>query len=322
MKDNSAPVHVLMATYNSAKTIETAMASVLNQSHSNLTLLIQDDGSTDNTLTQIYTYLQQHPEHKDRIILEKNNKNLGVAQTRQILLSHSKKHNPRAYLLWLDSDDQYTDLTFIQTLIVQMRETQADIGLFNYAIVYDADISESSKCGLEEDRQTSTEILKKIKASKNKTVSAENFPELLRFTSFGCTKCYAPTVELPTPDDCPFEDFVYMAALLKAKKVVAFDPQKYPFQYTRHATSICGNRLPENFTTHIPRQLVRFYNIMKDCHDDTQQLALAEKYIQDMLRKYGKILHALIKEKRPGFTTKTLEKFNRVYVEYFSSNSA
>jgi rhamnosyltransferase len=43
-------IDILMATYNGEKYIREQIESLQNQSYRNWTLLISDDGSTDNTL--------------------------------------------------------------------------------------------------------------------------------------------------------------------------------------------------------------------------------------------------------------------------------
>lgn len=315
--EKTPAMHVLMPAYNVENYIETAIASVLNQSHKKTVLIIYNDGSSDNTRGRIDAYLTNYPEHKNRVLITSNKENAGISHARTVLLEQSKEHNPNAYLLWLDADDQYTDLTFIETLMNQMQKTKADIGLFNYSIQYESGIAELHKFGLELDRDNSRKVLEQIYSSPEHSISPEKLPDLLNFTSFGCTKCYAPSVTLPKPANYPFEDFVYMAALLNAEKITALPPDQEPFQYSRRATSICGQRQPENFTIHIPTQLIRFFDIVEERfgfsrkRDHMQRIILAQDYVDDSLKKYGGMLNMLIKENLPGFTAETLNAFMR-----------
>ena len=50
MSFNQEKIDILMATYNGEKYIREQIESLQNQSYNNWTLLISDDGSTDNTL--------------------------------------------------------------------------------------------------------------------------------------------------------------------------------------------------------------------------------------------------------------------------------
>ena len=43
-------ISVIMSSFNSEKTIEESIQSILNQDYKNIEFLIVDDGSTDNTL--------------------------------------------------------------------------------------------------------------------------------------------------------------------------------------------------------------------------------------------------------------------------------
>ena len=49
-------VDILMATYNGAKYLSQQLDSLLAQTHQNFRLLVNDDGSTDNTLALLETY--------------------------------------------------------------------------------------------------------------------------------------------------------------------------------------------------------------------------------------------------------------------------
>ncbi|QSO47534.1 glycosyltransferase family 2 protein [Alicyclobacillus mengziensis] len=94
-----ALVSVIMATYNIPDTqiLRTAINSVLRQTFSNFELIICDDGSTNDT----YELLQEISRQDDRIILVRNQINMGAAVARNacIRLAGGK------FIAIMDSDD-------------------------------------------------------------------------------------------------------------------------------------------------------------------------------------------------------------------------
>lgn len=87
-------VSVIMAAYNAEDTILRAVHSVLNQSYTNLELLVVDDGSQDNTLGLLNTVTD------NRLKLIPQN-NAGVANARNKAFSFATGD----YIAFLDADD-------------------------------------------------------------------------------------------------------------------------------------------------------------------------------------------------------------------------
>ena len=54
-------IQILMSTYNGGRYIRTQLKSIVAQTIKNKTLLIRDDGSTDNTIEIIQEYQKQYP---------------------------------------------------------------------------------------------------------------------------------------------------------------------------------------------------------------------------------------------------------------------
>ena len=90
-------ITVLMPTYNREKYVREAIVSILNQTYTNFTLLIYDDGSTDNTV-RIIEELQQKDS---RIKLIRGEINKGGLYAKQYLLDTCETE----IATWLDSDD-------------------------------------------------------------------------------------------------------------------------------------------------------------------------------------------------------------------------
>lgn len=87
-------VSVIIPTYNRARIVREAIASVLAQTERNLEVIVVDDGSTDDTCSIVETL------NDDRIIYFYK-KNDGPASARNLGLSKAKGE----YLVFLDHDD-------------------------------------------------------------------------------------------------------------------------------------------------------------------------------------------------------------------------
>ncbi|MGE9549669.1 glycosyltransferase family 2 protein [Erwinia amylovora] len=57
-------VSILLCSYNGEKYLREQLDSIIEQSHTNWTLYISDDGSTDNTLAIIFEYRKKLPDNK------------------------------------------------------------------------------------------------------------------------------------------------------------------------------------------------------------------------------------------------------------------
>lgn len=93
--NNKPLVSVVMPAYNAKENIHEAIKSILDQTYSNIELIVIDDGSTDDTSKIISTIYDQ------RVKYYKNSYNRGLVYTlnRGIKLSNGK------YIARMDSDD-------------------------------------------------------------------------------------------------------------------------------------------------------------------------------------------------------------------------
>lgn len=93
-------VSVIMPTYNTGKFLSDSIESVLNQTYTNLELLITDDGSTDPLTLEI---LRKYQEQDDRVKVEYLNYKQGPACSR----NNSIQRAQGRYIAFCDSDDQW-----------------------------------------------------------------------------------------------------------------------------------------------------------------------------------------------------------------------
>lgn len=113
-------ISVIIPAYNAEKTIEESIKSVLGQ---DVEIIIVIDGSTDGTLS-ICQDMQKN--NKNILIIEQENK--GPFEARQTGIKNAKGK----YLVFLDSDDSYTENTIIRVTEVINKYNEPDVVRFRY----------------------------------------------------------------------------------------------------------------------------------------------------------------------------------------------
>lgn len=143
LKDNGSieteKVAIVMATYNGAAYIREQIDSILNNTYTNWSLEICDDGSKDETISIIKEYMEIDPK---RIFLHQNTQNLGVV--RNFLEGACRASGD--YIMFADQDDVWLPDKIAHTLS-KMNETeqgQKDIpaAVFTDAKVVDEKLQE------------------------------------------------------------------------------------------------------------------------------------------------------------------------------------
>jgi glycosyltransferase involved in cell wall biosynthesis/predicted nucleic acid-binding Zn-ribbon protein len=99
-------VSVIMPVYNRARTVKSAVDSVLTQTYRNIELVIVDDGSDDGTVELIESI------NDDRIVLLRNDGCQGVSKARNRALKAARGK----YITYLDSDNTW-DPRYIAAMV-------------------------------------------------------------------------------------------------------------------------------------------------------------------------------------------------------------
>ena len=98
MATNESPlISIMMGVYNCASTVEEAVHSIIAQTVTDWELIICDDGSSDNT----YEVVQELARREPRIVLIRNDRNMGLAPT----LNHCLSIARGTYTARMDGDD-------------------------------------------------------------------------------------------------------------------------------------------------------------------------------------------------------------------------
>lgn len=97
-------VSVIMGVYNCESTIEQAINSIIEQTYQNWELIVCDDGSVDKTIEIV----EKIAERESRIIILKNQKNLGLGET----LNRCLEKATGDYIARMDGDDDCSKVRF------------------------------------------------------------------------------------------------------------------------------------------------------------------------------------------------------------------
>lgn len=95
----NSEVSVIMGIYNCEKTLPVAIQSILDQTYSNVRLILCDDASTDGTYAVALAFQKRYPQ---KIILLRNAKNAGLA----FCLNRCLQYAESPYIARMDGDDE------------------------------------------------------------------------------------------------------------------------------------------------------------------------------------------------------------------------
>ena len=114
---------VCMPVYNTGKYLDEAIKSILNQTFSDLELIIVDDCSTDDS----YKIAESCAEKDDRVKLYKNDVNSGPLKS----LLKAFANSSGEIMMFLDSDD-YLDPDTLETVNKELKKTNTDLLVYGY----------------------------------------------------------------------------------------------------------------------------------------------------------------------------------------------
>ena len=119
-------IDILLATYNGEKYLEEQLNSILNQTYSNIRILISDDCSKDKTRKILEKYAQKD----NRIQLYFQEKNLGYVKNFEFLLRQVEND---IYML-SDQDDVWQE-TKVEHTYKKLIESNADLVFTDLEVV-------------------------------------------------------------------------------------------------------------------------------------------------------------------------------------------
>ena len=128
-------ISVIIPVYNTESYLDECIRSIVNQSYSDLEIIIIDDCSTDNSGSVI----DQWAQRDSRILAIHNEKQCGVSFSRNLGIKRARGE----YLSFVDSDD-YTDPLMYEHLLKIMEKYSVDLVIFPWLTVTDDTIEETN----------------------------------------------------------------------------------------------------------------------------------------------------------------------------------
>lgn len=121
-------ISVIVSVYNTEKYIEKCLDSLLNQTYSNIEIVVINDCSTDGSLKILKKYAKKY----DNMILIENKENKGLSYSRNVGLEKATGK----YIGYIDSDD-YVDSTYYEQMMKAIKKEKSEIAIADMKIVYE-----------------------------------------------------------------------------------------------------------------------------------------------------------------------------------------
>ena len=110
-------ISIIVPCYNAEKWIEETLQSLMNQTYSNLEILVVDDGSTDDSCKVVQSLLNK--DDRVKLITKQNG---GVSDTRNIGIEKATGE----YVAFIDADD-WVELDAYEKMLKKIKSENADI---------------------------------------------------------------------------------------------------------------------------------------------------------------------------------------------------
>ena len=133
LKDNLPLVSIVITSFNCAKFINAAIASVLEQDYPNLEVIVSDNCSTDDSKKIISKFF-----YDDRLHFYENPTNIGMMPN---FLRATKELASGKYITYVSSDDYLVNSNFISEAIARIQQND------DISIVHSINLSEVTETG-------------------------------------------------------------------------------------------------------------------------------------------------------------------------------
>lgn len=269
-------VQILLSTYNGEKYLSEQLNSLLQQSYSNIHILIRDDGSKDRTINILEDYQKKFPQ-KIQLILDKN---IGVIKSFFKLIEISE--NDYDFYFFCDQDDFWEKDKIKKAVEMIKKEKDKCIGYFSNLKLVDENLSFM--------RFAYSKVLKP-------SLLNSFFENIVTGCTYACNKNLflkiKEGVKIINVKKISMHDYYfYFLSCLYGKLI--YDEKSY-ILYRQHSNNVCGMKEEDNFFKKILKSIknrnknIRISFLEEIYLKHIQDLRLEEKeYLKNFLNNYNK----------------------------------
>lgn len=259
---NNPLISVIVPIYNVECYLKTCIDSIVNQTYSNLEIILVDDGSPDKSPEICDEYAKN--DSRVKVIHQENG---GLAHARNVGIAKSSGE----YLTFIDSDD-YVSNDYVESLYKGIAELGADISLASFYPFKDdeACLHTSELCAYE-------------------IISKENAIRRYCFINVGCSmpfisacnKIYGRSLfdGIEFPKGKLYEDAFTTYKLIDRAKKIVFTTSKFYF-YRLNSQSILGQSFREK---HL--EMVEAFRSGMDYFNQKGECVIAEMFLPPLLMR-------------------------------------
>lgn len=272
-------VSIIVPIYKVEPYLRRCLDSIVNQTYTNLEIILVDDGSPDGC-PQI---CDEYAAKDDRIVVI-HKENGGLSDARNAGLDLCKG----GYLTFVDSDD-WINLKFIEVLIELIQKEKADLAIGKFEKKYESGQKDERK-----KNNFSVEIL------NNKQAIEKLFSKDSVFFGIACGKLYARALfeKIRFPFGMLHEDdYTLYKVLYSSKKIIFLDDPLY--FYFQRGSSIMGTAKPCSIRA--LRAKVERYFFFKEQKEHAIQTLCLKNLCWELLFAYSQ---EILDKKSIGYASK------------------
>lgn len=222
-------VTILLATYNSSKFLREQLDSLFQQTFREWTLVIRDDGSSDETIAIIKEFQQKFP---NILLLEDTDKNMGASKSFMRLLEKTDS----SYYFFCDHDDIWLPNKVRDSLDL-MKKTE--LGNMMKPVIIHSDLKVVDK-----NLNIISNSFWKSSGIKPNYLENKNLIQVFNCVT-GCTMLFNKTVKelaFPYPASIPMHDWWLAIVTLRNNGIIRHIDQP-TILYRQHGSNEVGARM-------------------------------------------------------------------------------
>lgn len=259
---NNPLISVIIPIYNVECYLKTCIDSIVNQTYSNLEIILVDDGSPDKCPEICDEYAKK--DNRVKVIHQENG---GLAHARNVGIANSNGE----YLTFVDSDDYVSD-DYVESLYKGLIESDADISVASLIV-----FKESSLSCVTHKREPFVEVKKNDYFKEYASIKAEKSMPFIT----AWNKLYKKELfdGIKYPKGKLYEDaFTTYKLIERARKVVYSTTKLY--YYRLNPQSILGQSFKEK---HL--EMVEAFRYAMDYFYQKENVKIAEMFLSPLLMR-------------------------------------